>query len=162
MRLFLSETQLIAGGLLLGLGIFVGNLVNAAPPRLKARTSKKATAKKYPSRQPRRRWDSDLLAHPSRSIYHRRLVVRATAYRPIDDPMEGGRWTKTERDGSAVHGVAVDPRVIPLGAGFGFRATGMQSPMILEVRSKGNGWIYECRVPRTCIAGVCGKSLFMF
>ena len=29
--------------------------------------------------------------------------------------MEGGRWTKTERDGRAVHGVAVDPALIPLG-----------------------------------------------
>ncbi|WP_395090342.1 3D domain-containing protein [Armatimonas sp.] len=64
---------------------------------------------------PRRRWDSDLKAHPSRGSYQRRLSVSATAYQPIDDPMEGGRWTKTERDGRAVHGVAVDPALIPLG-----------------------------------------------
>ncbi|WP_395137856.1 3D domain-containing protein [Armatimonas sp.] len=63
----------------------------------------------------RRRWDSDLKAHPSRESYQRRLSVSATAYQPIDDPVEGGRWTKTERDGQAVHGVAVDPTLIPLG-----------------------------------------------
>lgn len=43
------------------------------------------------------------------------LRVRASAYLPIAEGTEGGRWTKTERDGRASHGVAVDPRVIPLG-----------------------------------------------
>jgi 3D (Asp-Asp-Asp) domain-containing protein len=39
-----------------------------------------------------------------------------TAYLPLNEGVEGGRWTRTERDGQAVHGVAVDPRVIPLGS----------------------------------------------
>ncbi|MBB6050335.1 3D domain-containing protein [Armatimonas rosea] len=64
---------------------------------------------------PRRRWDSSLGSHPSRGSYRRCLTVTATAYQPIDDPIEGGRWTKTERDGRAVHGVAVDPKIVPLG-----------------------------------------------
>lgn len=42
--------------------------------------------------------------------------MTATAYRPVDEGIEGGRWTKTERDGQSVHGVAVDPRIVPLGA----------------------------------------------
>ena len=41
--------------------------------------------------------------------------MRASAYVPFSEGSEGGRWTKTERDGRASHGVAVDPRVIPLG-----------------------------------------------
>ena len=42
--------------------------------------------------------------------------MRATAYAPINTRMEGGRYTYTERDGRAVHGVAVDPDIIPLGS----------------------------------------------
>jgi 3D (Asp-Asp-Asp) domain-containing protein len=30
--------------------------------------------------------------------------------------MEGGRYTFTERDGRAVHGIAVDPDLIPIGS----------------------------------------------
>jgi len=30
-------------------------------------------------------------------------------------PSEGGRYTYTQRDGKAAHGIAVDPSVIPLG-----------------------------------------------
>ena len=40
----------------------------------------------------------------------------ATAYVPIDTPMEGGRWTCTMRDGWATKGIAVDPRKIRLGS----------------------------------------------
>ena len=43
------------------------------------------------------------------------LVMKATAYVPVRRGIEGGRWTKTQRDGRASHGVAVDPRIIPLG-----------------------------------------------
>jgi 3D (Asp-Asp-Asp) domain-containing protein len=42
--------------------------------------------------------------------------MRATAYTPIPTRMEGGRYTKTLRDGRSVHGVAVDPDLIPLGS----------------------------------------------
>lgn len=41
--------------------------------------------------------------------------VKATAYCPINTRMEGGRWTATQRDGRSAHGIAVDPRLIPLG-----------------------------------------------
>jgi 3D (Asp-Asp-Asp) domain-containing protein len=41
--------------------------------------------------------------------------MRATAYTPINTRMEGGRYTKTERDGRSAHGVAVDRDLIPLG-----------------------------------------------
>jgi 3D (Asp-Asp-Asp) domain-containing protein len=42
--------------------------------------------------------------------------MTATAYTPINTRMEGGRYTKTRRDGRAAHGVAVDPDLIPLGS----------------------------------------------
>jgi 3D (Asp-Asp-Asp) domain-containing protein len=48
-------------------------------------------------------------------MYRRVLKVRATAYMPINEGIEGGRYTCTQKDGRASHGVAVDPRVIPLG-----------------------------------------------
>ncbi len=62
------------------------------------------------------RWDRNLAAHPSRGAYRRTLPMLVTAYLPLNEGVEGGRWTRTERDGQAVHGVAVDPRVIPLGS----------------------------------------------
>jgi 3D (Asp-Asp-Asp) domain-containing protein len=61
-------------------------------------------------------------ALPSRSGFVRSLrvlrslTVVATAYTPADTGIEGGRYTKTGRDGRSAHGVAVDPRVIPLGS----------------------------------------------
>ena len=42
--------------------------------------------------------------------------MTATAYTPINTRMEGGRYTKTQRDGRSAHGVAVDPDLIPLGS----------------------------------------------
>lgn len=51
---------------------------------------------------------------PRRYIRSFRALV--TAYVPINTPMEGGRWTCTMRDGWKTHGIAVDPRYIPLGS----------------------------------------------
>mgnify|MGYP001301417503 CR=1 FL=1 len=61
------------------------------------------------------RWDRHLHATPPPGSYLRSYRMRATAYLPINTPMEGGRWTATRRDGRSAHGVAVDPKVIPLG-----------------------------------------------
>ena len=120
MRFRITKPQRIAGIFLVGIGIFMGSVGYSTPlsPVKSVKNVSKKQVAKLPPRRPtpsRRRWDSDLKAHPSRGSYQRRLSVSATAYQPIDDPMEGGRWTKTERDGRAVHGVAVDPALIPLG-----------------------------------------------
>ncbi len=64
----------------------------------------------------RSRWDRNLHAQPTRGTFRRYYRMTATAYAPINNRMEGGRWTKTERDGRSAHGVAVDPRLIPLGS----------------------------------------------
>lgn len=63
-----------------------------------------------------RGWDRNLNAHPARGQYKRSFRVLATAYSPINTRMEGGRYTFTERDGRAVHGIAVDPNLIPIGS----------------------------------------------
>ena len=47
--------------------------------------------------------------------FQKMFRVKATAYSPINTRMEGGRWTATQGDGRSVHGVAVDPHLIPLG-----------------------------------------------
>jgi 3D (Asp-Asp-Asp) domain-containing protein len=112
--------QGIAAVFTIGVGIFVGGLgYSKAPARKPLPAHARARVTRVPKTsvalRRRQRWDSDLKAHPSRGTYRRRLAVTATAYQPIDDPMEGGRWTKTERDGRAVHGVAVDPKIVPLG-----------------------------------------------
>ena len=61
-----------------------------------------------------RSWDaSGTLATPPPGAFRRLFRVRATAYIPRRS--EGGRYTFTERDGRAAHGIAVDPRIIPLG-----------------------------------------------
>jgi 3D (Asp-Asp-Asp) domain-containing protein len=112
-KLYLSEIKVVAVTLVICFSLVSDNLGNATTTRTKTKSTIKSVIKS--KKQPRRRWDSSLVAHPSRGSYRRRLPVRATAYMPIDDPIEGGRWTKTERDGRSVHGVAVDPRVIPLG-----------------------------------------------
>lgn len=122
MRFSTGETQRIASVFVLGVALFIVSVGHTAPLDAGKSSTGKSGLKKHAllaraQRQlaSRRRWDSDLSAHPSRGSYRRRLSVSATAYQPIDDPMEGGRWTKTERDGRAVHGVAVDPALIPLG-----------------------------------------------
>ena len=69
-----------------------------------------------PTRLLQRGWDRNLNAHPARGMYKRSFRVIATAYSPVNTLMEGGRYTFTERDGRAVHGIAVDPRLIPIGS----------------------------------------------
>ncbi len=61
----------------------------------------------------RQNWDHDLHAVPPQGEFSRLYHVRATAYMPRR--IEGGRFTYTERDGRAAHGIAVDPHLIPLG-----------------------------------------------
>ena len=68
------------------------------------------------SRREDRRWDSDLHAHPRKGQFRRFFRMKVTAYTPINTRMEGGRYTKTMRDGRSAHGVAVDPDLIPLGS----------------------------------------------
>jgi 3D (Asp-Asp-Asp) domain-containing protein len=66
----------------------------------------------------RRRWDaSDRNPHarPPKGGFVRFFRMTATAYTPINTRMEGGRYTKTEKDGRSEHGVAVDTDLIPLG-----------------------------------------------
>ena len=62
------------------------------------------------------RWDTRLDAEPRKGQFVRFFRMRATAYTPINTRMEGGRYTSTQRDGRAEHGVAVDPGLIPLGS----------------------------------------------
>ncbi len=114
MRYPIAKTHLSVSIIIVPLGICASPLGNAALLHVTL-APKNAMAREQPLKQPRRRWDSDLASHPSRGFYRHHLQVRATAYQPSDSPMEGGRWTKTERDGQSAHGVAVDPRVIPLG-----------------------------------------------
>ncbi len=61
-------------------------------------------------------WDTDLNAAPRPGQFVRFFRMKATAYTPINTRLEGGRYTSTLRDGRAVHGVAVDPGLIPLGS----------------------------------------------
>lgn len=70
-----------------------------------------------PRPQPRvsRRWDHHRNAHPKKGQFRRFFRMTATAYTPINTRMEGGRRTRTLRDGRSAHGVAVDPDLIPLG-----------------------------------------------
>ncbi len=115
MRYRFSEIKIVVATLVICF-LVSDNLGNATTTRTKTKSVKASRPKSSkPKCKPHCHWDSSLAAHPSRGSYRRRLPVRATAYTPINDPVEGGRWTKTERDGRSVHGVAVDPRVIPLG-----------------------------------------------
>lgn len=66
--------------------------------------------------RPKPRWDRNIHAHPARGVYERFFRMTATAYIPVNEGMEGGRWTATQGDGRARHGVAVDPDLIPLGS----------------------------------------------
>lgn len=106
-----------------------GQPANAAVPRRvhsqkffkkSARVARYEAAKRRARLQKHRlalhhRWDRNINAHPNQGAYSRYYRVTATAYAPINRGMEGGRWTRTQRDGRTAHGVAVDPHLIPLG-----------------------------------------------
>ena len=70
-------------------------------------------AKAAQRRRNRQKQAEFLTSKPRR--FRRMFRVKATAYTPINTRMEGGRWTATQRDGRRAHGIAVDPRLIPLG-----------------------------------------------
>jgi 3D (Asp-Asp-Asp) domain-containing protein len=89
----------------LGLTLPTAVLAARKPPRkapLRKAAQRKSTTRKRLVRVPRR--------------YVRSFNALVTAYVPINTPMEGGRWTCTMRDGWKTHGIAVDPRYIPLGS----------------------------------------------
>jgi 3D (Asp-Asp-Asp) domain-containing protein len=65
---------------------------------------------------PERRWDEQTNAAPPAGQFVRYYRMTATAYAPLPSRMEGGRFTRTMRDGRGAHGVAVDPGIIPLGS----------------------------------------------
>jgi 3D (Asp-Asp-Asp) domain-containing protein len=89
-------------------------------------------------------WDRDIHALPSRGQFKRFYRVTATAYRPINTRMEGGRWTVTERDGRSAHGVAVDPDIIPLGSRLWIPGYGH------AVADDIGGWIKGHRIDIRC------------
>jgi 3D (Asp-Asp-Asp) domain-containing protein len=95
-------------------------LARLRPPARAALTlaSRHREGPRVSSRTPGRpvRWDEDLYAHPKKGQFRRFFRMKATAYTPINTRMEGGRYTKTRKDGRSEHGVAVDPELIPLGS----------------------------------------------
>jgi 3D (Asp-Asp-Asp) domain-containing protein len=88
--------------------------VVATPPTPEPTVTARKSA--LPAKAAPEPWDRNVHALPSRGQFKRFYRVTATAYRPINTRMEGGRWTVTERDGRSAHGVAVDPDIIPLGS----------------------------------------------
>ncbi len=105
------------------------------------------------TRKVKRRWDSNIAAHPAKGKYQRFFRMTATAYHPVNEGMEGGRWTATCKDGRSEHGVAVDPDLIPLGThlwipGYGHavaddtggRIQGHRVDIRLQDRSGMNRW----------------------
>ncbi|MES2465464.1 MAG: 3D domain-containing protein [Armatimonadota bacterium] len=97
-----------------------------------------------PPKEAAESWDRNIHALPSRGDFKRFYRVTATAYRPINTRMEGGRWTVTERDGKAVHGVAVDPDIIPLGSRLWIPGYGH------AVADDIGGWIKGHRIDIRC------------
>ena len=91
-------------------------LPSSSAPFRRPRRSRPALAAALPVPAAPPAWDTDLAATPRKGQYLRYFRMKATAYAPIDTRMEGGRYTKTQRDGRSAHGVAVDPRLIPLGS----------------------------------------------
>jgi len=92
---------------------------SSAPAGLHRATLAAVTRPPQAAKRPRhqaRRWDTHVRARPSRGQFKRFFRMTATAYTPINTRMEGGRYTKTQRDGRSAHGVAVDPDLIPLGS----------------------------------------------
>ena len=82
-------------------------------------TRSRARTRRLASSTQRRRWtpwDRNPHARPPKGAFVRFFRMTATAYTPINTRMEGGRYTKTEKDGRSEHGVAVDPDLIPLGS----------------------------------------------
>ena len=93
--------------------------VRSAPTSLHQATLVAITRPPQAAKCPRyqaRRWDTHVRARPSKGQFKRFFRMTATAYTPINTRMEGGRYTKTQRDGRTAHGVAVDPDLIPLGS----------------------------------------------
>ena len=93
--------------------------VRSAPTSLRQATLVAVTRPLQAAKRPRypaRRWDTHVRARPSKGQFKRFFRMTATAYTPINTRMEGGRYTKTQRDGRSAHGVAVDPDLIPLGS----------------------------------------------
>lgn len=90
------------------------------------------------------RWDRNIHALPSRGKFKRFYRMTATAYRPINQGIEGGRWTVTERDGRSAHGIAVDPEMIPLGSRLWIPGYGH------AVADDIGGWIKGHRVDIRC------------
>ena len=84
------------------------------PTRKKSLRKKRAKTPTHTARRKGKSKRTKVAGAPKR--YLRWFSGIATAYVPIDTPMEGGRWTCTMRDGWATRGVAVDPRLIPLGS----------------------------------------------
>lgn len=102
---------------LLAVGLLVLALYHPKPASVRAASlPAPLTARTSPLVSPAPRWDTRLDATPHRGQFVRFFHMRATAYTPINTRMEGGRYTSTQRDGRAVHGVAVDPDLIPLGS----------------------------------------------
>jgi len=104
---------LIAGCLLVPAALFH----HAKPVPLRVLSPPAAVATQIlPALQHEARGDTRLDAAPHKGQFVRFFRMRATAYTPINTRMEGGRYTSTQRDGRAEHGVAVDPGLIPLGS----------------------------------------------
>jgi len=109
-RVFYAAPLLAAGLILL---FALGHRPRPVPLRA---VSPPAVTRAVPTVPQEAPWDSDLNAAPRPGQFVRFFRMKATAYTPINTRLEGGRYTSTLRDGRAVHGVAVDPGLIPLGS----------------------------------------------
>ena len=94
-------------------GLAPNNPTTLTRSRFAARPSLHPVQQIAGRRLPKFHWERNLQAIPPQGAFHRLYRVRATAYMPRR--AEGGRYTVTQRDGRSAHGVAVDPRIIPLG-----------------------------------------------
>jgi 3D (Asp-Asp-Asp) domain-containing protein len=121
---------------------FVASVDAEVPAAAAAPSAPKPAAQKpKPAPLP---WDRDVHALPSRGKYLRFYRMTATAYRPINRGIEGGRWTVTQRDGRSAHGVAVDPDIIPLGSRLWIPGYGH------AVADDIGGWIKGHRIDIRC------------
>ena len=104
-------------GLVLGLVLMSPLLHHPQPaPARNASPRARIALHAAPTTRPEPRWDTKLDAAPRKGKFVRFFRMKTTAYTPINTRMEGGRYTSTRRDGRTVHGVAVDPDLIPLGS----------------------------------------------